>query len=927
MRILSWHIDGYGVFRDSGVTDLGSGVTVVLGENEAGKSTLLAFLRAMLFGFPDRRTRENLYSPIHGGRHGGRITLLDEAGPWTVTRYADKRKVVDVTRPDGRPADADDLRRLLSGVDATLFASVFAFGLDELQQFATLDADGVRERIFSVGISGAGQSARAVLKQLAEQESRLLKQRAGQARINDLVRDLEDASEEARRAEDLSAGYPALVRAETEHGEQIAQLDKTLADLAARRRRYEALGALRLDWLELAELEGRLSDLPEASDPGLPAAAADLVRRLLVLRSREETLTELRAASIAAQADLSQHLQRLGPQWTPARLYDADDSIEARDAVRDWRRRLAESSAAAERAARVEEGARRDADDLADDEARCAEALPNALPPSAETLGERETALRALRSNLRDLLMAELQVAPDGSALHRVWLYAAMGALAALLGAVAATFAGATQLAVGLAVGTALLTLVAVVARTGARRPRQAGGAGTGATVERLRAEVADAAGRLGLDDRPSEAELNALEARLSAARAERVTCDGTEEQLKQLAAKLQTLRARAVNLAAVAATAREQDAAEQAAWGEWLVERKLPHLSPEGVLELFEHVRLARAAHAALTKAKADLAALDADRSSWDAGAVAALAGVGTDAAAMTAPQLETAVASLDEGLAERAAALSRKGGCEQRLAKGLSELGDAREARRELAEGDPNTWRAEIARLDTEIQDADTARTGAIEARRDAQRAREALEASADVPRLQAACASLRAELAHAVHEYRVVTTASGLVRETLRGYVRDRQPGVLERASEAFTAVTGGRFRSVVQEASEDADTIVVEQWDGARLTPDQLSRGTCEQLYLAIRLALAAELADRGQELPLIMDDCLVNFDPERAAAMARLIAASAAAGQCLFFTCHPVVAELLRGAAEDTRIVTLPGRRRGPADDAPPLFAC
>ena len=83
------------------------------------------------------------------------------------------------------------------------------------------------------------------------------------------------------------------------------------------------------------------------------------------------------------------------------------------------------------------------------------------------------------------------------------------------------------------------------------------------------------------------------------------------------------------------------------------------------------------------------------------------------------------------------------------------------------------------------------------AIEKRRDAQRAREALEESADVARLQGDLEALRAELAGAVHEYRVVTTAARLVRTTLRSYVRDRQPGVLERASAAFADATAGRF----------------------------------------------------------------------------------------------------------------------------------
>ena len=55
VRITGWSIDGFGVFHDEERRDLGQGLTVLLGPNEAGKSTLLAFVRGVLFGFPDGR--------------------------------------------------------------------------------------------------------------------------------------------------------------------------------------------------------------------------------------------------------------------------------------------------------------------------------------------------------------------------------------------------------------------------------------------------------------------------------------------------------------------------------------------------------------------------------------------------------------------------------------------------------------------------------------------------------------------------------------------------------------------------------------------------------------------------------------------------------------------------------------------------------
>ena len=238
MRIDGWRVDGFGVLKDVEQSGLARGVTVLVGENEAGKSTLLAFVRGVLFGFPDGRSRERSYPPVLGGRPGGRLLLRDsDDGLWTVGRYADDRKTVLLLRPDGTSGEAAELAVLLGGVDAQVFTSVFAFGVDELQAFETLTGEGVRERIFSAGISGAGRSAREVIKRLEQRQDGLLKQRGGRAAINDLVRELQRVDGEVQEARALAGRYEAL------QGEEREQVE--LAGSAAGGRRRAAAASLR----------------------------------------------------------------------------------------------------------------------------------------------------------------------------------------------------------------------------------------------------------------------------------------------------------------------------------------------------------------------------------------------------------------------------------------------------------------------------------------------------------------------------------------------------------------------------------------------------------------------------------------------------------------------------------------------------------
>ena len=78
-------------------------------------------------------------------------------------------------------------------------------------------------------------------------------------------------------------------------------------------------------------------------------------------------------------------------------------------------------------------------------------------------------------------------------------------------------------------------------------------------------------------------------------------------------------------------------------------------------------------------------------------------------------------------------------------------------------------------------------------------------------------------------------------------------------------------------------------------------EQLSTGTAQQLYLCIRFGLADEFAQRGTLVPFIMDEVLVNFDPDRAQAVAETIAKVSTARQVLMFTCHPETVDMITQA--------------------------
>ena len=77
MKIRDLQVDGFGVWKGLNIESLSDHVTVFYGQNEAGKTTLMQFIRSMMFGFSVDR-REKYTPPVYGGLAGGSAITLSE---------------------------------------------------------------------------------------------------------------------------------------------------------------------------------------------------------------------------------------------------------------------------------------------------------------------------------------------------------------------------------------------------------------------------------------------------------------------------------------------------------------------------------------------------------------------------------------------------------------------------------------------------------------------------------------------------------------------------------------------------------------------------------------------------------------------------------------------------------------------------------
>jgi uncharacterized protein YhaN len=159
-----------------------------------------------------------------------------------------------------------------------------------------------------------------------------------------------------------------------------------------------------------------------------------------------------------------------------------------------------------------------------------------------------------------------------------------------------------------------------------------------------------------------------------------------------------------------------------------------------------------------------------------------------------------------------------------------------------------------------------------------------------------------TLSERIAAGVGQYAVMAVACRLLALAQERFERLRKGPIVECAEAALSAMTEGRYARISVPMGKDA--IEVFTGSSAAIAPEDLSRGTAEQLYLALRLGLIEQSGQVGAHLPVLMDDVLVNFSPSRMEQAARAIGDLASRRQVVFFTCHPVVADLLCGVAPE-----------------------
>ncbi len=176
-----------------------------------------------------------------------------------------------------------------------------------------------------------------------------------------------------------------------------------------------------------------------------------------------------------------------------------------------------------------------------------------------------------------------------------------------------------------------------------------------------------------------------------------------------------------------------------------------------------------------------------------------------------------------------------------------------------------------------------------------------RQKLEAAGDAAanyRQQAE--SVAARLKEDASRYVRLRLAVHFLQTQIERFRKENQGPLLERSGEVFRSITRGAFAGLAAEFNaDDTPVLVGVRPDGSLIPIAGMSDGTRDQLYLALRLAALERYLEQNEPMPLILDDLLITFDDDRAAAILPQLVALAHRTQILLFTHHLHLVELCR----------------------------
>ncbi|MBB5173248.1 AAA family ATPase [Texcoconibacillus texcoconensis] len=987
MNIRDIHIYGFGPFVDVKYSFDHDGIHVIYGKNEAGKSSLMAFIQAILFGFPKRNQKANRFVPKGGHTYGGNIRFSSSRyGDVTIERVKKSKAAGDVTVYlwDGTSGGEALLHQVLAGMEQGQFLGVYAFDAHGLQGVEEMGADELNRYVYDTSATG-GVSLKEIEKGLTRKKEELFKPRGQNQTINRLLKSLDDIAQSEKQLTKQYEDYDTLVYKRMNHEERYEQLQEERRQLLEEERslaKLEQLDPLIEQYDQYKSLKNETEDMDTFPENGLERLESVKERLLLLdvdltekkneherienelanqkvteeeeaLKAKIETIREELGSYEAKKEQVNTFLntledeieknqsliRSLGDQVDEEQIDRIDIHTEDEQKYQSLKK---DYEQAAYNLERLHEERQQCYDTLLTHERRIESLQQESLSEDRRQwleamvdFGENKDERIQELERKREQVAQKNQLNEKQSKSHKGFTYA----LVALAGV--ASFLSVWFFIQGQN-GLALLFLVYSLVSFGGFSERRR-------SHQHKKMQIPEV-------NQEDHVRLRELEERLASferlsyedvkkqwdAEQQRVRMLEREEELyEDRCREYETINLRFERFETQMDTFHKQII-------DWVKEKQLPVYEDLTVYDrVIQMVKTCQENKKSIERNKKQSESIGDELAQFEREVMHVLEKLNEpqdmsvrkalekmyqflhqyEEKKQTEVKLKERLNRLDEDIRLTKQKLKKwKQEQDVLFAEGKAEdeqqfrqLAKKWEQHRSVEEK-LRTLKYEMERVYTDPQELEAAshslRQGSIDFDKSKQKFQmrqkeienkereemeaiteckqkiEALEKGKGEESLHGQRSLLETDLQEESKAWAVYLTAEHLLEKAKHIHERERQPLVIQKAQGYFEKMTNGRYTNVF--VPIDEQRFVIERYDGVRFSPHELSRGTYEMLYLAVRFALIQSI-HHDESWPVIIDDAFVNFDPNRRQNVWNMLQ-SFTDRQIFYFTCHPYVLE-------------------------------
>ncbi|MBW7986316.1 ATP-binding protein [Lactobacillus helveticus] len=304
MRLKQIKIVNFGQFSNKTFDLPSDQINVFFGANEAGKSTTVAFIKQVMFGFHLRSNASPFfedYTPLaHVSPMGGSLVFENDDSEYELERlYAKgdktKRGILTVKK-DGQVVPENLFFDQIQNIDGSFYADSFIFNQEMLGQVTSLSQEDLLERIYYLGAANSGRLLK-LRDDFAKEAGKLFKKTGKKPEVNRLLKQIETDRDQLAQTKAEFSDYEKLAQDLKDYKDRLRKAQQALANIQNKQASLHELQKELSNYTTLLDLQKQIKNIKFDSEnyqkaQDLMAQGRNLQKIMQSLQEQLSSLTD-----------------------------------------------------------------------------------------------------------------------------------------------------------------------------------------------------------------------------------------------------------------------------------------------------------------------------------------------------------------------------------------------------------------------------------------------------------------------------------------------------------------------------------------------------------------------------------------------------------------------------------------------------------